>query len=139
MSDRRKYSNEIKAAALADVLLLGPGATAAKYLIPIRTLFEWRQRYDIADYSPVKRDHIGALVATYLEANMQALTAQAYVASDPDYINRQPAGELAILHGVMADKSIRLLEALHAGQRHAAELTTGDVGATAGAAGDGLE
>ena len=102
--------------ALADVVVLGPGATAAKYGIPIRTLFDWRERYDVAELMPIKRERIGQLVYTYLEANLQALTAQAYVVSQPDYIDRQPADGLAILHGVMADKSVRLLEALHGSQ-----------------------
>lgn len=118
---RARHSEELKAAALADVLLLGPGATAAKYQISVRTLFAWRERYEVADLLPMKKQHIGQLVATYLEANLQALTAQAYVTSQPEYIDRQPAGELAILHGVMADKSVRLLEAI-AKQPSPAEL-----------------
>lgn len=108
----KRHDEGLKAAALADVLLLGPGATAAKYHIPIRTLFAWREQYEVADLLPMKRERIGQLVAIYLEANLQALTAQAYVTSQPEYIDRQPAGELAILHGVMADKSVRLLEAI---------------------------
>jgi len=130
MSERR-YTPEQKSAALADVLILGPGATAAKHGVPIRTLFEWRTRNgEPADLLPTKREHIGYLVATYLEANLQALTAQAYVASQPDYIERQPADGLAILHGVMADKSVRLLEALHSAsdppQLDAAPVYPGD-------------
>src|SRR5262245_39200416 len=100
--------------------LIGPGAVAAKYDIPVGTLWSWRSRDDrpiVASVASIKKDRIGALVASYLEANLQALTAQAYVVSQPDYINRQSANDLAILHGVMADKSIRLLEALHASQR----------------------
>jgi transposase-like protein len=122
---RRTYSADEKAAALADVVLIGPGATAAKHGIPIRTLFGWRAVHGIADLAPLKKDHIGALVATYLEANLQALTAQAYVASQPEYIERQPAEGLAVLHGVMADKSIRLLEALHTSAHDSTVLDAG--------------
>lgn len=111
------YSDEVRAAALADVVLLGQGATAAKYGIPRSTLALWQQKYDVRHDLALKKERIGALVAAYLEANLQALTAQAHVAADPAYIDRQPAEGLAVLHGVMADKSIRLLEALHAGQR----------------------
>jgi hypothetical protein len=109
---RQVYSDEVKAAALADLVLLGPGATAAKYGIPVGTIHSWSSRND--PLASLKKEHIGAIAARYLEANLQALIAQAYVASDPDYINRQPAESLAVLHGVMADKSIRLFEALHA-------------------------
>lgn len=111
---RQSYSEETKAAALADLVFLGAGATAAKYGIPSGTLRSWQSR-EAQPVATLKNSHIGALVASYLEANLQALTAQAYVASQPEYIDRQPAESLAILHGVMADKSVRLLEALHAG------------------------
>ncbi len=120
MSERRKYTDEAKAAALADLMLIGPGAASAKYGIPAGTLRSWQSRAN--PVATLKKDHIGALVATYLEANLQALTAQAYVASDPEYINKQPAESLAVLHGVMADKSVRLLEALHAGSTAGADV-----------------
>ena len=116
MSDQkrqyRRYSDEEKAAALADVPIFGPGAVAAKYDVPLGTLKTWQREYEIVHDPSVKRGRIEMLAITYLEANLQALTAQAYIASQPEYLDRQPAGELAILHGVMADKSLRLLEAL---------------------------
>ncbi len=111
-TSRQTYSDEVKAAALADLVLLGPGATAAKYGIAPGTIRSWLSRERSTVVATLKREQIGALAAAYLEANLQALTAQAYVTSDPDYIKRQSAESLAILHGVMADKSIRLLEAL---------------------------
>ena len=120
----RKYSEPERAAALADVVLIGTSAAAAKYDIPRSTLITWQEQFSIVHNPLLKRDRIGALVASYLEANLQALTAQAYVASDPEYINRQPADSLAILHGVMADKSVRLLEALQSSAGHA-ELDAG--------------
>lgn len=121
---QQKYSDELRAAALADVLIIGQGATAAKYNIPRSTLALWQNKYDIGQNLTLKRDRIGTLAAAYLEANLQALTAQAYVASQPEYINRQSAENLAILHGVMADKSIRLLEALQSGGSHEPQRLT---------------
>lgn len=118
----RRYSDDEKAAALADVLLLGPGATAAKYAIPLGTLKTWQQEYQIVHDPSIKKQTIEALAMNYLEASLQALSAQAYVASQPEYIERQPAGELAILHGVMADKSVRLLDALGSAERRRAAL-----------------
>lgn len=109
---RHTYSDDLRAAALADVVLLGPGATAAKYGIPRSTLTTWQQTHDIVHDPSLKKARIMDLAATYLEANLQALTAQAYVTSEPEYIKQQSAEGLAILHGVMADKSVRLLEAI---------------------------
>jgi transposase-like protein len=128
MTTRQRYSEELRAAALADVILLGPGATAAKYGIPRSTLSTWQQQFDIVHDPTVKKSRIEALAATYLEASLQALTAQAHVASDPDYIDRQPAEGLAILHGVMADKSVRLLEALYNADRRRARAAELDAG-----------
>jgi transposase-like protein len=119
---RASYPDEVKATAIADSQLIGAGAAAAKYGIPLGTLTSWRCREDLQPIAVIKKDRIGQLVFSYLEANLQALTAQAYVASDPDYINRQPADGLAILHGVMSDKSIRLLEALHASEPDPREI-----------------
>jgi len=105
-------------AALADLVLLSPAAVAAKYGIKPATVRSWKRRdlpvivESLQQIATVKKARIGALALEYLEANFNAQIAQAYVTSDPNYINRQPAGELAILHGVLADKSIRLLEAL---------------------------
>lgn len=115
---RQTYSDELRAAALADVVIIGQGATCAKYGIPRSTLGLWQQTYVTRQDLVLKKDRIGELAITYLEANLQALTAQAHVASQPDYIERQSAGELAILHGVLADKSLRLLEAIRPSVPH---------------------
>lgn len=119
MTTRTAISEELKAAALADLYFMSPSAVAAKHGIKRATIYKWIERgeplarTDASDVVQIKKARIGALMLEYLEAAMNALTAQAYVTSDPDYINRQPAGELAILHGVIADKSVRLVEALH--------------------------
>lgn len=116
---RTKIPEEMRAAALADLELMSSAAVAAKYGLKPATVRKWRSR-EMAALAPLdvttvslKKQRIAALMLEYLEAGLNALTAQAYVASDPTYINRQPANELAILHGVIADKSVRLVEALH--------------------------
>ncbi len=105
--------------------MLSPSAVAAKHGIKRATIYKWLERDKplvdvngvvLSNIVELKKARIGALAMEYLEANFNAQIAQAYVTSDPNYINRQPAGELAILHGVLADKSIRLLEALHGRQ-----------------------
>ena len=113
----RKYSEQERAAALADIVLIGSSATAAKYDIPRSTLITWQEQFSIVHNPSIKKASIEALAMTYLEASLQALTAQAYVISQPEYIERQPAGELAILHGVVADKAVRLLDALGRAER----------------------
>ncbi len=123
---RAVIPDEIKAAALADLLLMQPAAVAAKYGVKPGTIRGWKaqERTALQVVEPndtaviaLKRHRITALMLEYLEANLNAQIAQAYVATDPTYINRQPAESLAILHGVLSDKSIRLIEALQSGFR----------------------
>lgn len=113
----RRYTEAERSAALADIVLLGTGATASKYDIPRSTLTTWQETYSIVHNPQVKKASIEVLAMTYLEASLQALIAQSYVISQPEYIERQPAGELAILHGVVADKAVRLLDALGRAER----------------------
>jgi len=121
---RAVIPDDVKAAAMADLVLLSPSAVAAKHGIKRATIYKWLEREKpligpdaLSNVVELKKGRIGALAMEYLEANLNAQIAQAYVTSDPNYINRQPAGELAILHGVLADKSIRLLEALQPRER----------------------
>lgn len=64
----RRYSDDEKAAALADVLLLGPGATAAKYAIPLGTLKTWQQEYHVAFDLKGKSERIKALAIATVSA-----------------------------------------------------------------------
>lgn len=103
-------------------MFMSPSAVAAKYGLKRDTVYKLRERelsngpmsaLPVSKLVELKKQRIGALMMEYLEASLNALAAQAYVTSDPNYIVKQPADQLAILHGVIADKSIRLVEALH--------------------------
>lgn len=124
MTTRTKVSNEVKAAVLADLVVLGPAAVAAKHGINPNTVRRWKSENNVTSIATiidrsVKKEQIGALLLEYLEANLNALIAQAYVTADPNYIIKQSAENLAILHGVLGDKGLRLLEAFHAGHEAA--------------------
>jgi len=45
-----------------------------------------------------------------VKGNLESLTAQAETAGEPEYVSKQSARDLAMLHGVMFDKAFRLLE-----------------------------
>jgi transposase-like protein len=116
---RRGYSPEAKAAAMA-ALLSGQGVSevAATYQIPAGTVKAWLSRRkhakDVATVAPDKRSQIGDLLVDYLHANLAALRSQLVVFTDPAWLSKQDADAAAVLHGVMTDKAIRLLEALGA-------------------------
>lgn len=57
-----------------------------------------------------KADRFGSLLAEYLEGTIITLREQAKFFRTKEWLKRQSASEIAALHGVCADKAIRLLE-----------------------------
>lgn len=109
----RKHSDEIQVQVMA-ALLAGQGVmeVAREYNLPESTIREWVDSDTVAQVRAKKGEEIEQRLFEYLVANLTALKKQAEAVSETEYIQRQPAGEIAVLHGVMADKSIRLLEAI---------------------------
>lgn len=111
----RKHGDEIQAQVMAS-LLAGQGVSeiAEQYNLPESTVREWRSTLTDEQFAEIrakKGEKVESLLFNYLCQILTTLEAQAKVASEREYILEQPAGELAVLHGVMADKGIRLLEA----------------------------
>lgn len=87
-------------------------SAARQYNIPVGTIKYWRAKNESFNtVDPQKREEIGQRLHSYLLASLDALKAQAMVFADETWLREQPANELAVLHGVIADKGIRLLEA----------------------------
>lgn len=112
----KKHSDEVQSQVMA-ALLAGQGVNevAQAYSLPESTIREWRETLNSEQFAELrakKGERIEELLFSYLTANLAALEAQAKVVSETEYITKQPADSLAVLHGVMADKSIRLLEAI---------------------------
>ena len=113
---RKRYSDETKAAVMA-ALLTGQSvnAVAEQYKIPKGTVSGWNKiastyRTD-NDVKKVKVLEIGVLLTEYLQTNLIALKAQAEQFADKEWLRTQDADAAAVLHGVLTDKAIRLLEA----------------------------
>ncbi len=111
---RRNYSDETKAAVMAELAAgQGVGKVAKDYEIPVGTVKAWKRR--TKDERPVateKKEAIGDLLVQYLETNLRTLKAQSEVFADPEWLKKQSASEVAMLHGVLTDKTVRLLEAM---------------------------
>lgn len=110
------YDDDIKARALA-ALLAGQSFSqvASMFNVPIGTLKSWKQRDMGGVRSPdasAKRERIGDLLIDYLTEGLITLRKQVEVFRDEKWLKEQSASEVAVLHGVIADKQIRLLEAL---------------------------
>lgn len=114
MSD---YSDQVKAQALA-ALLAGqtPAQVSAVFGVPVGTLRSWKSRQlrgeGVAIVATEKRERIGALLLEYLEINLETLKIQQIAFRNEEWLSKQSASEVAVLHGVSFDKAIRLLEGL---------------------------
>ena len=121
MSDRKRYSDEMKAGAMA-ALLAGQSVSkvAKEYRIPRGTVGRWSSelRRSTKHFEEEKKEEIGDLLMGYLEENLRTLVVQSQVFGDPDWVREQDAQELAVLHGVLADKTIRILEAISLDPAH---------------------
>jgi transposase-like protein len=121
VNSRNHYSAEMKAAAMA-ALLGGQSVSkvAEEYQIPRGTVGRWSselRRKLGRCFEDEKKEAIGDLLIQYLEENLITLRVQSQHFRDPEWLQDQGASELAVLHGVLTDKTVRLLEALGAEER----------------------
>lgn len=126
---RQKYSAEVKAACIA-ALRLGssPAEVAKQFNVLPATVRGWKSRLEplngpapspevLAGMNPTERaraeehERVRSLVMDYLMQGLESLREQAKTASQDDYLRGQSAHDVAILHGVLADKVVRILEA----------------------------
>ena len=102
-------------------LLLGAGVmeVARELNLPESSIRNWKRTLtpeQIAEINVRKGQRLDDLVFDYLQENLTTLRAQSKLLRDESYVTKQPASEMATLHGVMADKTIRLLEAVAGSQ-----------------------
>lgn len=111
---RTEYSEETKAAVMA-ALLSGQSITqvAKDYDIPKGTVSGWKHKSaEVAEVTTQKKERIGDLLVSYLSTSLETLEAQARMFKNEEWLKKQNAADVAVLHGVVTDKAIRLLEAL---------------------------
>ena len=93
-----------------------PAAVSAQYNVPAATLRSWKARAAQAGATPLvseeKRVRMGDLLVDYLAEVVTALRKQAVVGGDAEYLKKQSAADLAVLHREFGDRLIRVLEAL---------------------------
>jgi len=118
MPTQSSYSDETKGAVMAALLAGQSVSSVAKdYDIPKGTVSNWKRkaheevRGSASTGPKTDAPDIGARLTDYLDKNLAALSAQAEVFADPDWLKGQKAADVAVLHGVMTDKAVRLLEA----------------------------
>jgi len=73
----------------------------------------WKSKIPAGELQRVatkKSEETDDAVFDCVKGNLESLTAQAETAGEPEYVSKQSARDLAMLHGVMFDKAFRLLE-----------------------------
>ncbi len=119
MAQGKAHDDETKAQVIA-ALKAGeqPSALAKRFGLSRSTVSGWGKAagFNLEQVRTEKKEALHELVAGYLSENLTTLKAQAVHARNPNWLYLQGAESLAILHGVMADKAIRILEAAAAAQ-----------------------
>jgi len=115
---KTKYAPEVKAAVVA-ALLEGQAASkvAADYHLPEGTVKAWGSRLrngasELRAVATERRDEIGALLVEYLRESLVTLKVHTTFARDSAWLGQQNAADFAVMHGVLMDKAVRLLDAL---------------------------
>ncbi len=106
----KAHSDEVKAQVMA-ALLAGQGVAdaARQYHLPEGTVAEWKRQ--VHGVQSLKKDELSDLVSGCLREFITSVQVYARETRDPEYIKKQPASEIAVLLGVVADKAFRILEA----------------------------
>lgn len=113
-----QHDDATKAAVLAELQLATPIKTLArKYGITANTIRRWRSDAGLTEpgVTPEKKEELGAAVLDYIYATLKTLKIQAEFFGDPAWLREQGAASIYLLHGVLADKAIRLLAAIQEG------------------------
>jgi transposase len=102
---------EIKAKAIA-LLLDGNNAVfvSKETGVSQATIRKWSR--ETPEVGEATADRIRNLIVQNLETSMGATAAIAEHVKDKEWLMQQDAQQLAVLYGVMTDKSVRILEAM---------------------------
>jgi transposase-like protein len=125
---KTKYSDETKAQCIAAMLKGGGFPTVSKeFGVPLSTLQYWKKNANSPSMAEVierRESRIAELIGRYLEASLEALTAQAELFKDTEWLRKQGAKPVGILHGILLDKSVRILGAIEQAHERVDESET---------------
>lgn len=101
---------KVEAALLAGMAL---SAAAREYKLPVSSVARIKENLDQSKLEKVGKEtrrRIDDMLADSLEAHLAALKGIAEVAKDKNYIQKQPANDIAALHQRLEEHALRLLE-----------------------------
>lgn len=119
MAKGKRISDQKRAAVMA-ALLAGQGVSevAKAHEVSKATVSRLRKGISAQKLEQVetkKRADFESLIIDYVATNLRTLKAQSEEAARPSFIRQQNASDLAVLHGVLTDKTIRILSVFEVG------------------------
>lgn len=123
----KRISDEKRAVVIA-ALLSGQGVNeiARTYKIPLSSVSRLKKTIPLEQLEQVgiqKGENLANLIARNLEASFESIHDVLQVTKNADWLNKQPASELATFLGVTSDKVFRVLEAIENAQTPSDETT----------------
>ncbi len=111
----KPHKPDLKARVVA-ALMSGGGVVevAEAFNLPKQTVTTYKSGIPTDMLEQIRRkkgERLDELIYQCMVSNLEALDKQAKVVANETYIKKQRADSLAVLYGVIADKTIRLLEA----------------------------
>lgn len=109
----KEHPPEVKAAVMA-ALLTGQSVSevATAYSLDVSVVSRWRKRLSsttLQEVASKRADDLESLLMDYVRTNLETLKAQSEIVRERAYVEKQSASEIAVLHGVLADKTFRVL------------------------------
>jgi CO dehydrogenase/acetyl-CoA synthase epsilon subunit len=116
----KPISDEKKAVVIA-ALLAGQGVNqvAEQYRVPKASVSRLKKlipQKELEQVGTQKAENIANLIAANLQGSFEAIKNILKVTENADWLNKQPASELATFLGVTSDKVFRVLEAIENAQ-----------------------
>lgn len=116
MARGKRTSDQVRAQVMAHLLAgMSVSETATATGVPHQTVSDLRRSVPVHLLSgalEARRETLETQTLRYLGESLRALTSQLEVLASPSYLRSHGASDLALLHGVIADKGFRLLAAL---------------------------
>lgn len=109
MAKGKRINDETRAAIMA-ALLAGQSVNkvADEYQVGLATVSRFKQQLEKLE----QKKEIPVLVMEVLHSQLETLKGITEAVRQPEYIKKQPASEVAVLYGVIADKSFKIISAM---------------------------
>jgi hypothetical protein len=133
MSKGKKTPVEVSASIMA-ALLAGQGVNevSREFKVPQPTVSVIKARMEEQFNHFNQKKDISVQILELLETQLDALKNIAAAVGRPEYLEKQPASETAVLYGVISDKAFRIVSALSVTQAEHVEAPPELQGDTAG-------